>query len=516
MASITLSPAGMQLDNDPIADIQLNSGDRFDASFELDTSGLEANLQTLIVQGNQDFAEVDLTAMRTVFDSTTFPDLNVTETSTNDDFTSILFEATGPGAIPNTINVLIEGEITALEDLKNDGQPDFGITVIQAIDANGKDVTALFEPASQAFEVQPLPTVSIEIEPTLVVEGGEPQAFTFKLSEPAPPGGLVVDTFINNPDGEVDIVPSSEPMQNVTDARSRMEDGRRIDQLTVAEGATEASLNFSALEDDVVEGNESFSLTLLAKDNYIVDANNNIANSVIADADTVIDGTENADVLHGTENVDAILGGQGDDIISGNNENDALFGGDGSDKPNGIASQRLFGEIGDDSLFGDDGRDRLFGGDGLDTLNGDLGKDTLIGGTGNDVLFGGEDEDRLIGVELNSSQPGLNEQDTLAGGLGTDTFVLGNEAGIFYSDGDNFASGDADFALIEDLNSHEDKIQLFGFAEQYSLDFLPNTTGNTDAKLVYDSGSDSGSEVIAVLENVSTDLSIDEPIFTFV
>ena len=508
MASITLSPAGMQLDNDLIADIQLNSGDRLNASFELDTSGLEANLQTLIVRGDQDFAEVDFTAMRNDFDSTTFPDLNLVEISTDDNFTSTIFEATGPGAVPDTINVIIEGEITALDGLNNDGQPDFGITVIQAIDANGKDVTALFEPASQAFEVQPLPTVSIEIEPTLVVEGGEPQAFTFKLSEPAPPGGLVVDTFINNPDGEVDIVPSSEPMQNVTDARSRMEDGRRIDQLTVAEGATEASLNFSALEDDVVEGNEPFFITLLPKDGYIVDANNNIANSVIADADTVIDGTENADVLHGTENVDAILGGQGDDIISGNNENDALFGGDGSD--------RLFGEVGDDLLFGDDGRDRLFGGDGLDTLNGDLGEDTLIGGRGNDLLVGGEDKDRLIGVELNSSQPGLNEQDTLAGGLGTDTFVLGNEAGIFYSDGENFASGDADFALIEDLNFHEDNIQLFGEAQQYSLDFLPNSTGNTDAQLIYSSGLDSDSELIAILENVSTDLSIDEPIFTFV
>ena len=499
MASITLSPAGTQLDNDEIADVRLEPGDRFNASFELDTSGLEANLQTLIVRGNQDFAEVDFTAMRNVFDSTTFPDfdVNVVEPSTNDNFTSILFEATGPGAAPDTTNVLVEGEITALESLNNDGQPDFGITVVRAIDADGNDVTNLFEPANQAIEVQPLPTVSIEIEPTLVVEG-ESQAFVFKLSEPAPTGGLVVDVLLTNPDGEVDIVPGPEPMQNVTDARSRTEDGRRIDQLTIAEGATEANLNFSAVEDDLVEGNESFSLTLLPKDGYIVDANSNIANSVIADADIVIDGTENADVLHGTENVDAISADEGDDVALGNDGNDALFGGDGGD--------RLDGEAGDDSLFGDDGGDRLFGGDGLDTLNGNLGKDTLIGGTGNDLLVGEEDEDRLIGVELNSSQPGLNEQDTLSGGLGADTFVLGNEAGIFYSDGD-------DFALIEDLNLHEDKIQLFGEAQQYSLNFRSTEAGNVNAQLIYD--SDSGSELIAVLE-VSDDLSIDNPVFTFV
>ena len=507
MASITLSPAGTQLDNDEIADIQVESGDceasrrhRFNASFELDTSGLEANLQTLIVRGDQDFAEVDFTAMRNDFDSTTFPDLNIVEISTNDNFTSTVFEATGSGAVPDTINVLIEGEITALENLNNDGQPDFGINVVQAIDANGNDVTDLFEPASQAFEVQSLPTVSIEIEPTLVVEGGESQAFTFRLSEPAPPGGLVIDVIITNPDGEVDIVPSSEPMQNATDARTRMEDGRRIDQLTIAEGATEASLNFSALEDNLVEGNESFFLTLLPKDGYIVDVNNNIANSVIADADIVINGTQNADVLHGTENVDAISADEGDDVVFGNDGNDALFGENGND--------RLLGDMGDDSLFGDDGGDRLFGGDGLDTLNGNLGKDTLIGGTGNDLLVGGEGEDFLIGVELNSSQPGQDE-DTLAGGLGADTFILGNEAGIFYSDDNSFAS-------IDDFNPHEDKIQLSGDAEQYSLEFSPNSAENNDARLIYSSGLNEDTELVAVIKNVDADLSINNSAFTFV
>ena len=503
MASITLSPAGMQLDTDPIADMQLNSGDRFNTSFTLDTSGLDANLQSFTVATNQDVAEVDITSVRTDFDETTFPNINLVETSTNDNFSTAAFERSGSvGAEPDTINVIIEGEAIAVDGLTNDGQPDLGgISVTQATDVNGRDVTNLFEPDERGIDLQPLPQVSIEIEPTLVVEGGESQAFTFKLTEPTPPGGLVVDVLITNPDGEVDIVPSPEPMQNVTDARSRIEDGRRIDQLTVAEGATEASLNFSALEDDLVEGNESFSITLLAKNGYIVDANNIVANSVIADADIVIDGTQNANVLHGTENADAISAEEGDDVIFGNDGNDALFGGNGSD--------RLFGDMGDDSLFGDDGRDRLFGGDGLDTLNGNLGKDTLIGGIGNDLLVGGEGEDRLIGVELNSSQPGLNEQDTLAGGLGIDTFVLGNEVGIFYSDDNSFAS-------IKDFDSHEDKIQLFGDAEQYSLEFLPNSADNIDARLIYDSGLDEDTELVAVIENVNANLSIDNSAFAFV
>ena len=45
MASITLSPAGTQLDNDEIADVRLEPGDRLEFSFTLDTSGLDAELQ---------------------------------------------------------------------------------------------------------------------------------------------------------------------------------------------------------------------------------------------------------------------------------------------------------------------------------------------------------------------------------------------------------------------------------------------------------------------------------------
>ena len=56
----------------------------------------------------------------------------------------------------------------------------------------------------------------------------------------------------------------------------------------------------------------------------------------------------------------------------------------------------------------------------------------------------------------------MSEQDTLTGGLGSDTLILGNEAGF---DRD----GDADLAAIVDFNAHEDKIQLFGLAEEYSL-----------------------------------------------
>lgn len=500
------------MDNDEIADLQVKEGDNVSFDFNLDTSGLDANLQSFKVQVDVDFAEINLLTTRTDFDTSTF-EFNLVEATDGENFTSAVFERNGePGAAPDEVNLIVEGEVTALDGSTNDGQPDIGVTVTEAIDANGQDVTDLFEPANQAIELQPdidkLPEVSIEIEPNFVIEGGEPQAFIFKLTEPAPVGGLVVETLITNPDGGGDTVPNLAEAQNITDANLMVEGDQPIAQFTIAEGATEASVDFSATEDNVAEGNESFALTLLPTDNYTVDADKSVANSIIADADTVIEGTEDKDVLEGTEDADAILGSESEDIISGKDGNDALFGGSGSD--------RLFGDAGDDSLFGDDENDRSFGVEGLDPLNDSLGQDTLLGGTRNDLLVGGEGEDRLIGVELNSSQPGFNEQDTLSGGVGADTFVLGNEAGIFYDDGDLSAFGDADFALINDLNTQEDKIQLFGFAEQYSLELVANSESNTDAQLIYNSGLDSGAELVAVLENVSPDLTIDNPAFTFV
>ena len=502
MASITFNPTGTQLDNDEIADIQVEVGDRFSTSFTLDTSGLDANLQSFTVAINQDFAEVEIASIRTEFDETTFSEIDLVETSTDENFSTATFERTGSsGAEPDTINAIVEGEATAFEGLINDGQPDLGaITVTQATDVNGQDVSDLFQPAEQGIDLQAFPQVSVEIKPSFVVEGKDSQSFIFKLTEPAPPGGLVVGTQIIDSDMEEgDTIPNLESAQNITDAETRTEDGQLIAEFAIAEGATEASIDFAAAEDNVAEGNESFSLTLLPRDGYTVDPDNNIAYSVLADADTVIDGTEEADVLDGTENADAILGDKGDDIISGNSENDALSGGNGSD--------RLFGEVGDDYLFGDRDEDRLFGGDGWDSLN---------GGKGNDLLVGDRDEDRLIGVELNNSEPGLNEQDILTGGGGADTFILGNEAGVFYSDGDDSTFGDADFALINDLNLQEDKIELFGDRGQYSLELGSNNEDNTDARLIYNSGLDANSELVAVIENVSPDLSIDDPVFTFV
>ena len=526
MAEISFTPTGSQLDGDDIADLSFNPGDNFNISFTLDTSDLDADLQFLKLQLNQDSAEVNLVDNPTDFFATTFPDVTVVESNVDGDSVSVEVELRGePGANPDTANVLVESEATVFDALVNDGEADIGVTVLEAVDANGTDVTELFAPTERGIDLQPLPTFSIGIKPSFAVEGREDYTVNFSLSEPAPPGGLPVRVEIIDPDRQEDSIANFAEAVNIENPEITIEGDRAFVDFVFTEGETSASLSFTPTEDSQEEGNEVFSLVLLPGDGYNLDPDSNSITSVIADADLVIDGTVGDDLIEGTEETDTILGKEGNDFISGNGGADALFGEDGDDLlesegandflNGGKGKDRLFAGGGDDLLFGENGRDRLLGEDGADTLNGGQGKDTLIGGKDSDLLVGGAGSDRLIGVDLNNSELGLNEQDTLTGGSGEDTFVLGNEAGIFYNDGNSFSSGDADFARISDLNLVEDKIVLFGFAEQYTLDFLPNSE-SLDAKLVYDSGLDSGSELIALIENISPDLEIGDSVFTFV
>jgi Ca2+-binding RTX toxin-like protein len=110
----------------------------------------------------------------------------------------------------------------------------------------------------------------------------------------------------------------------------------------------------------------------------------------------------------------------------------------------------------------------------------------------------------------------MGEADTLTGGGGRDTFVLGNEEGVFYDDGDVLTRGAADFALITDFDVSRDSIQLYGSAEFYSLDFFTSEVGTINADLIYDPGVTARGELIATLQDVSADLTLSDSAFTFV
>lgn len=177
---------------------------------------------------------------------------------------------------------------------------------------------------------------------------------------------------------------------------------------------------------------------------------------------------------------------------------------------------------GDDDLVGDASDDSLYGGSGNDSLKGNKGNDSLKGGSGNDSLEGGSGNDYLDGVRdkfndiLGLTGSGAGEIDTLTGGAGADTFVLGDVTrrpflvnasivappedyipveAIYYD-----SQGADDYALITDFNPAKDLIQLAGSSSDYTLGTasadLPEGTG------IY-LGSSESKELIGIVQGAS-------------
>jgi subtilisin family serine protease len=88
------------------------------------------------------------------------------------------------------------------------------------------------------------------------------------------------------------------------------------------------------------------------------------------------------------------------------------------------------------------------------TFWGTTASDTIIGGTGNDQLAG------VTAAGLTARNLGQRQIDVLTGGIGTDTFVLGDARGVFYDDRRNGNLGTADYARITDFQTGIDKLQL--------------------------------------------------------
>ena len=234
--------------------------------------------------------------------------------------------------------------------------------------------------------------------------------------------------------------------------------------------------------------------------------------------DRIFSGDGN-DTIKGNAGRDTVLGGTGNDSLEGNGSNDSVLGENGNDNlSGGSGDDTLEGNAGNDIVNGNAGADEVFGNDGNDTLFGETGDDTLIGGLGNDSLSGDEDNNLLIGVDTTNSNSnfGTGESDTLAGGTGSNTFVLANSDRVFYNDGNNFSTGDSDFALITNFDPSQDTIQLQGSADLYDLDFFTSSEGTIDAVLTFNPGVTATAETIAILEDVDPNLSVDNSAFTFV
>ncbi|MEG5039811.1 MULTISPECIES: peptidoglycan DD-metalloendopeptidase family protein [unclassified Microcoleus] len=144
-------------------------------------------------------------------------------------------------------------------------------------------------------------------------------------------------------------------------------------------------------------------------------------------------------------------------------------GGGSNPKPPTQGDDIITGNSASNNLTGLGGNDKIYGQDGNDTLYGEAGNDYLNGGAGNDYLDGYASFNRA-------------DFDTLEGGTGADTFVLGNtRQGMFYQ-----GNGQA---TISDYNFRDDYIQLRGNASQYRLinqgnDKLIQTTGGDTLAIV--------------------------------
>lgn len=109
-----------------------------------------------------------------------------------------------------------------------------------------------------------------------------------------------------------------------------------------------------------------------------------------------------------------------------------------------------------ENAIGGFGNDSLTGNSVSNILTGQAGNDALTGWGGNDVLVGGAGRDRLDGYATAG-----REFDTLKGGAGSDTFILGGTWGVSYRG--------AGYAVIRDWNAAQDWIEVTGSSTQYKL-----------------------------------------------
>jgi Ca2+-binding RTX toxin-like protein len=227
--------------------------------------------------------------------------------------------------------------------------------------------------------------------------------------------------------------------------------------------------------------------------------------------------------INGTACDDIIDAGAGNDLVYGGIGNDIIYGGAGSDRLYGDSGDDVVaGGLGDDKIYGGAGNDRLYGGSGNDEISGDAGNDKIFAGNGNDKIDGGSGDDVIDAVAYSPlvlpftnfggiRNSGQNQIDTIKGGAGRDTFVLGMagdaKAGVtgsqYYVGG-----GDKDYALIQDfhLGGNGDKIQL------YSKDLKPTdyvlgavTTGLPNGVGIYT--NDAAHDLVGIVQGQGVSLS---------
>jgi len=162
------------------------------------------------------------------------------------------------------------------------------------------------------------------------------------------------------------------------------------------------------------------------------------------------------------------------------------------------------GTVGDDTLIGTPEMDSIFGQRRNDYLSGEAGDDSLFGGFGNDTLIGGDGNDRLDGFGSPADIITELEVDTLKGGTGGDTFVLGTIGGVYYEGGfDPTTNTDASYAVITDFKGEEgDRIQLY--TNENTISYGVGYANWAGDPLLQDTGIFLGNDLITIVQDKTT------------
>jgi Ca2+-binding RTX toxin-like protein len=139
----------------------------------------------------------------------------------------------------------------------------------------------------------------------------------------------------------------------------------------------------------------------------------------------------------------------------------------------------------------------------------------IFGAAGSDTVSGTSQADKIFGVPKSGSSIGRHTADVLWGKGGADIFVLGDERGSFYEDGNRYNNGKQDYALVKDFQG-DDRIQLSGDATDYVFKYA--TQNAVSGLSIFDDSNgngtyDSKDELIGHLAGAHS-LNLDAIIFT--
>ena len=211
-------------------------------------------------------------------------------------------------------------------------------------------------------------------------------------------------------------------------------------------------------------------------------------------------------------NIEVLYASNGIRNVNGNSLNNAIYAAyrEAGSKVTAFnqLDNTLEGFSGNDHIYAGEGQDVVGGGEHNDLLGGDNGNDRLFGDSGNDTLYGAQYFDYGFfagGVyyPTDKAKFGKGEVDTLTGGTGNDSFVLGMSSVVFYDDGTT-GNGAQDYGLIADFVVGQDKIVLNGSSSNYALATGSYSLGSSASEtFIYRIKAGQASELIGVVQDVT-------------